>query len=89
MGLEFICKSCTRSFKDRKNYKEHCYKAHQINIADKYVFKCCFCSYSTLLKSRYVSHNICHLNNQLLQCNKCDFSTINVRYMKKHERMHK
>lgn len=89
MSLDFICKQCSRVFKDRKNYKEHCFKIHHINITKKKVYKCSLCSYYTLLKSRYISHNICHLNNKVLKCSKCDFSTITVRNMKKHEQVHK
>ncbi|CAF1606764.1 unnamed protein product [Adineta ricciae] len=30
----------------------------------------------------------CHLNNRVLRCQKCSYSTINIRHMSKHERQH-
>lgn len=46
------------------------------------------CSYATLLKSKYDCHMRCHLNNKVIKCQRCNYSTINIRHMSKHERLH-
>lgn len=89
MSSIYICKQCLRSFKDLKNYKEHCFKVHQLNIKEKHIFKCSLCSYNTLIKSRYYAHMTSHLNNQIIRCSRCDFSTINKRDITSHNLWHR
>ncbi|CAF0776855.1 unnamed protein product [Didymodactylos carnosus] len=84
--LLHVCSRCHRTFKDINNFREHLFQEH----GEKYlnVRQCKLCSYATLLKSKYDCHMRCHLNNRIIKCNKCDYSTINIRHMSKHERMH-
>lgn len=74
-----LCKDCFRTFKDINNYKEHRFQEHQ----EKYpnVRQCNMCSYATLLKSKYDCHMRCHLNNKVIKCQRCSYSTINIRHM--------
>jgi hypothetical protein len=76
-----LCKDCYRTFKDINNYKEHRFQEHQ----EKYpnVRQCNMCSYATLLKSKYDCHMRCHLNNKVIKCQRCSYSTINIRHMSK------
>jgi hypothetical protein len=77
-----LCKDCFRTFKDINNYKEHRFQEHQ----EKYpnVRQCNMCSYATLLKSKYDCHMRCHLNNKVIKCQRCSYSTINIRHMSKY-----
>lgn len=81
------CKECFRTFKDINNYKEHRFQEHQSTEFPN-VRKCSMCSYATLLKSKYDCHMRCHLNNKVIKCHRCPYSTINIRHMSRHERMH-
>lgn len=83
----YLCKDCFRTFKDVNNFKEHRFQEHHIREYPN-VKKCKLCSYATLLKSKYDCHMRCHLNNKIIRCQKCDYSTINIRHMSRHERMH-
>jgi hypothetical protein len=86
-GPSHMCKDCFRTFKDINNYKEHRFQEHQITDYPN-IRKCSMCSYATLLKSKYDCHMRCHLNNKVIKCHRCDYSTINIRHMSRHERMH-
>ncbi|CAF4277792.1 unnamed protein product [Rotaria socialis] len=88
--LVHICSQCTRTFKDINNFREHLFQEHgELGVN---VRQCHLCSYATLLKSKYDCHIVwvprCHLNNRVLRCQKCNYSTINIRHMSKHERQH-
>ena len=83
----YLCQDCFRTFKDVNNFKEHRFQEHAIREYPN-VKKCKLCSYATLLKSKYDCHMRCHLNNKIIRCNRCDYSTINIRHMSRHERMH-
>ncbi|UJR30959.1 hypothetical protein I4U23_018471 [Adineta vaga] len=84
--LLHICSQCTRTFKDINNFREHLFQEHgELGVN---VRQCHLCSYATLLKSKYDCHIRCHLNNRVLRCQKCSYSTINIRHMSKHERQH-
>ncbi|CAF0796434.1 unnamed protein product [Rotaria sp. Silwood1] len=84
--LVHICSQCTRTFKDINNFREHLFQEHgELGVN---VRQCHLCSYATLLKSKYDCHIRCHLNNRVLRCQKCNYSTINIRHMSKHERQH-
>ena len=80
--VSHLCKDCFRTFKDINNYKEHRFQEHQ----EKYpnVRQCNMCSYATLLKSKYDCHMRCHLNNKVIKCQRCSYSTINIRHMSKY-----
>ncbi|CAF3631070.1 unnamed protein product [Rotaria socialis] len=81
-----ICSQCTRTFKDINNFREHLFQEHgELGVN---VRQCHLCSYATLLKSKYDCHIRCHLNNRVIRCQKCNYSTINIRHMSKHERQH-
>lgn len=84
--LLHICSQCTRTFKDINNFREHLFQEHgELGVN---VRQCHLCSYATLLKSKYDCHIRCHLNNRVIRCQKCNYSTINIRHMSKHERLH-
>ncbi|CAF2402367.1 unnamed protein product [Rotaria sp. Silwood2] len=84
--LVHICSQCTRTFKDINNFREHLFQEHgELGVN---VRQCHLCSYATLLKSKYDCHIRCHMNNRVLRCQKCNYSTINIRHMSKHERQH-
>ncbi|CAF1408155.1 unnamed protein product [Adineta ricciae] len=84
--LPHICSQCTRTFKDINNFREHLFQEHgELGVN---VRQCHLCSYATLLKSKYDCHIRCHLNNRVIRCQKCNYSTINIRHMSKHERQH-
>ncbi|CAF2630927.1 unnamed protein product [Rotaria sp. Silwood2] len=73
-----ICSQCTRTFKDINNFREHLFQEHgELGVN---VRQCHLCSYATLLKSKYDCHIRCHLNNRVIRCQKCNYSTINIRY---------
>ncbi|CAF1292382.1 unnamed protein product [Adineta steineri] len=84
--LIHICTQCARTFKDINNFREHLFQEHgELGVN---VRQCHLCSYATLLKSKYDCHIRCHLNNRVIRCQKCNYSTINIRHMSKHERQH-
>ncbi|CAF5199769.1 unnamed protein product, partial [Rotaria magnacalcarata] len=73
-----ICSQCTRTFKDINNFREHLFQEHgELGVN---VRQCHLCSYATLLKSKYDCHIRCHLNNRVIRCQKCNYSTINIRF---------
>lgn len=81
MRVSHLCKDCYRTFKDINNYKEHRFQEHQEKYTN--VRQCSMCSYATLLKSKYDCHMRCHLNNKVIKCQRCNYSTINIRHMSK------
>ena len=87
--IRHICdqQNCTFKSNNRSKFLSHVYSVHNLNLADKRIFRCSYCEFSTIMMEALTRHEMSHtITEYSLNCTNegCDKKFRTRKHLKRH-----